>query len=218
MDSLENAIQSLNKALPNALSGPQLQGIKSTIDQYAVSAAVAGAVSGFVPGVAGILAALTQTGLVWATYVKINQALGISMQENTAKFLGSAIATNMITNVGAMLVSYAAAAVISFIPLIGQFLAATADAAIGYVFIYACATIYLKLITKLVRPDGTIEIVDEEATKNIIKDIINRSDMKEIISEGRNNYKKAKNEGVIDEAIKNHEQKSKNAIEIERKI
>ena len=202
MNILEETINDLKNALQGNLSGTQISSAQETIRNYAIAAAVAGAIAGTVPGLAGILAMLAQTGLVWATYVKINQTLGISMKEHTAKFLGSAIASNIITNVGALLISYAAAAIIALIPILGQALAATANAAIGYIFIYTCAIIYLKLITDLVRPDGTIEVAETDDTKHIIKEIIKRNNMEQVIREGRDNYKKAKNDGIIDAAIK----------------
>jgi len=202
MNILEETINDLKNALQGNLSGTQIASAQTTIRNYAIAAAVTGAIAGTVPGLAGILAMLAQTGLVWATYVKINQTLGISMKEHTAKFLGSAIASNIVTNVGTMLISYAAAAIISLIPIFGQAIAATANAAIGYIFIYTCAIIYLKFITDLVRPDGTIEVAESDDTKHIIKDIIKRNNMEKIISEGRDNYKKAKKDGIIDDAIK----------------
>ena len=143
MNILEETLRDLGHALEGDLSGTQLAGIQDTVHSYAVAAAVAGAVSGAIPGIAGIAAMTTQTGLVWATYVKINKTLGISMQEHTAKFLGSAIATNLITYVCKLIIAYAAAAIISFIPILGQAMAATAYAAIGYIVIYACAIFYL---------------------------------------------------------------------------
>lgn len=201
MKIIEETIRDLGNALQGDLSGTKLAGVQDTIHRYAIAAAVTGAISGAVPGVAGVLAFLAQTGLIWATYVKINQTLGISMKEHTAKFIGSAIATNIVTNAGVMLIGYAAAAIISFIPILGQAIAATTNAAIGYIFIYSCSIIYLKLITELARPDGTIEVDESDDTKHIIKEIIKRNNMESIVSEGRDSYKKAKKEGAIDDAI-----------------
>lgn len=202
MNILDETLRDLGNALQGNLSGTQISSAQETIRNYAIAAAVAGAISGLVPGIAGLLAMATQTGLVWATYVKVNQTLGISMKEHTAKFLGSAIATNVITSVGTLILSYAFAAIIAFIPIFGQAMAAAANAAMGYIIIYSCAIIYLKLITDLVRPDGTIEVSENDDTKHIIKEIIKRNNMERIIKEGRDNYKKAKNEGIIDDAIK----------------
>ena len=93
---LAKACQELDKAMQGTLDGTKIACISETISGYAIAAAIASGVAGVAPGFAGVAAALTQAGFVWATYVKINKTLGISMSENTAKFIGSAIVTNLI--------------------------------------------------------------------------------------------------------------------------
>lgn len=91
---LAKACQELDKAMQGTLDGTQIACISETISGYAITAAIASGVAGVAPGFAGVAAALTQAGFVWATYVKINKTLDISMSENTAKFIGSAVVTN----------------------------------------------------------------------------------------------------------------------------
>ena len=164
------AFKGLNDSMKGTLDGTKIESIKETINNFAIASALASMAACVIPGVAGVVAALTQAGFVWATYVKINQTLGISMSENTAKFLGSAILTNIVTCSGALLVSYAGAAVLSFIPIWGQVASAAIDAALGYIIIYVAAVIYLQLISKMMQPDGTLKVPKEEDTKHIIDD------------------------------------------------
>ena len=166
------AFKGLNDSMKGSLDGTQIESIKETINNFAIASAIASMASGMIPGVAGVVAALTQAGFVWATYVKINKTLGISMSEHMAKFLGSAIVTNIVTNAGAMLVAYAGAAIISFIPIIGQVAAVAINGALGYIIIYAAAVIYLMLISKMMQPDGTLKVAEDDDTKHIIQDII----------------------------------------------
>ena len=168
---LGKALQELDKAMQGTLDGTKISAIKETIRGFAIAAAIASAVAGLAPGIAGVVAILTQAGFVWATYVKINNTLGISMTKNTAKFLGSAIVTNIILN-----------------------------AAMGYVLIYAAAIIYLKLITHFIHPDGTLNISEDDSTKETIKDIVSQANIRDIIKEGRESYKEAKKDGSIDRA------------------
>ena len=196
------AFKGLNDSMKGSLDGTQIESIKETINNFAIASAIASMASGMIPGVAGVVAALTQAGFVWATYVKINKTLGISMSEHTAKFLGSAIVTNIVTNAGAMLVAYAGAAIISFIPIIGQVAAVAINGALGYIIIYAAAVIYLMLISKMMQPDGTLKVAENDDTKHIIQDIIKQNNIEDIIKEGRNSYKKAKADGSIDKAKK----------------
>lgn len=196
------AFKGLNDSMKGSLDGTQIESIKETINNFAIASALASMASGMIPGVAGVVAALTQAGFVWATYVKINKTLGISMSENTAKFLGSAIVTNIVTNAGAMLLAYAGAAIISFIPIIGQVAAVAINGALGYIIIYAAAVIYLMLISKMMQPDGTLKVAENDDTKHIIQDIIKQNNIEDIIKEGRNSYKNAKADGSIDQAKK----------------
>lgn len=194
----------LAKAMNNSISNTELEEIQDIIKKFAVSAAVAGVVAGVVPGVASVAAALAQTGIVWATYVKINKVLGISMKENTAKFIGSAIVTNIVLNAGSLIATYTASAILSLIPIFGQMTSAAINGVVGYVIVYVAAIIYLKLITKLVKPDGSLNISETEDTKKIIADIVKESNLKDMIKEGRGAYKQAKADGSID-AAKNKE-------------
>lgn len=196
------AFKGLNDAMKGSLNGTQIESIKETINNFAIASAVASVAACAIPGVAGVVAALTQAGFVWATYVKINKTLGISMSEHTAKFIGSAIVTNIVTNGGALLVAYAGAAVLSFIPIFGQVASAAIDGALGYIIIYASAIIYLLLISKMMQPNGTIKVDEDDDTKHIIQDIIRQNNIEDIIKEGRNSYKKAKADGSLDKAKK----------------
>ena len=187
---LGKALQELDKAMQGTLDGTKISAIKDTIRGFAIAAALASAVAGLAPGIAGVVALLTQTGFVWATYVKINNTLGISMTKDTAKFLGSAIVTNIALNAGAFIGAVIAAGLLAFIPGLGSAASAAIDAAMGYVLIYAAAIIYLKLITHFVHPDGTVSITESDGTKDVIKDIVRESSMRDIIKEGGSHSRK----------------------------
>lgn len=200
---LGKALQELDKAMQGTLDGTKISAIKDTIRGFAIAAALASAMAGLAPGIAGVVALLTQTGFVWATYVKINNTLGISMTKDTAKFLGSAIVTNIALNAGAFIGAVIAAGLLAFIPGLGSAASAAIDAAMGYVLIYAAAIIYLKLITHFVHPDGTVSITESDGTKDVIKDIVRESSMRDIIKEGRESFKEAKKDGSLDKAKAN---------------
>lgn len=197
---LAKSFKELDKSMQGMLDGTQISHITETISNYAIAAAVASAVAGVAPGVAGVAAALTQAGFVWATYVKINKTLGISMSENTAKFIGSAIVTNLVTNAGSFIVVLVGSSILSIIPGIGTAASVALSAALGYTIIYVSAIIYLKLISRMMQADGTLNISETEDTKHIIRNIIKESNIKDMIQEGKASYKKAKEDGSIDKA------------------
>ena len=198
--ALAKALQELDRSMRNSLDGTKIENIKNTIGDYAIAAAVASGVAGVAPGFAGVAAALTQAGFVWATYVKINKTLDISMPENTAKFIGSAIVTNLVTSAGAFIAILVGSSILSLVPVLGQAAAIALNAGLGYTIIYVSAIIYLKLITRMMQPDGTLHVEESDDTKHIIRDIINKSNIKDMIKEGKASYKQAKEDGSIDKA------------------
>ena len=194
---LAKACQELDKAMQGTLDGTKIACISETISGYAIAAAIASGVAGIAPGFAGVAAALTQAGFVWATYVKINKTLGISMSENTAKFIGSAIVTNLITNAGAFVAVLIGSSILSVVPVVGQAAAIALNAGLGYTIVYVSAIIYLKLITRMMQPDGTLKVSESDDTKHIIRNIIKESNIKDMVKEGKAAYKQAKRTVVL---------------------
>ena len=198
------AFVELDNAMQGTLNGTKISCISETISHYALASAVASMLAAVIPGGGGVAAALAQAGFVWATYVKINKTIGLSMSQETAKFLGNAIVTNIITSFGALLAAHAVAGVLSFIPVAGSVLAAAGEAAIGYCLIYAAAYIYIKLITRVIKPDGSVDVSDKDSTKKIIEEIMQREDMKGLFKEGSEQFKEAKRNGEFEKAKKAH--------------
>lgn len=197
------SLKNLNDTALNSLNGTKIEEIKDTVNNYAISAAVLGAAADVIPGAGGILAALAQTGLIWALYVKINETLGISIAEHTIKFIGSAIATNIITNAGYLIVAYAAAAVMSAIPIFGQAGSAVTHLALGYILIYTAAVVYVNFLTHTFKTKGSFNVDDSDDTKKAIKATVKDSNVKEIIKEGKDAFKEAKANGDIERAKNN---------------
>lgn len=195
---LAKAFQELDNKMQGILNGTKIESIKETISYYAIAAAIASMIAAVVPGGGGLIAAAAQVGILWATYVKINKTIGLSMTDETSKFLANAILTNLITYYGALLAGHIIASVVAFIPIAGSALAAAAEGMIGYTAIYVSAYIYIKLITRVVKPDGSIEIADKDKTSDIIKQIMAREDMKGLVKESTKQFKDAQKSGAID--------------------
>ncbi len=200
---LTSTLKELARAMSGDMSGTQLESIQATIKKFAIASAVANAIGGAIPGGVSVVASLVQTGMVVATFIQINRILNVSVQENIVKVMAVAFATGLVANASTMIVYYAAAAVISFIPIWGSAVAATASAAMGYIYIYVAAVVYLKLITNFVQPDGSIRISTPDEAKRIINDIMQKTDLSSIIKEGSSSYKQAEGTGEIEKAMKN---------------
>lgn len=198
---LAHALKELDASAKNSLKGTKLNKISSDIHAFAIAAAVAGGVANVAPGIGGIAAMLTQTGLVWTLYVKINNTLGIKTSENVMKFVGSAMITNIVTNAGTLIAGYALAAVLSWIPVFGQASAAAIDILLGYMLIYVSAVLYLGLLTKMMAAKGTFELDETKDTEQSIKDLVGSSNVSAIMKEGRKAYSAAKNDGTLKSAM-----------------
>lgn len=181
-------------------SNEQLAEVKKTINTFAVYSAASGLAANIIPTVGGLAAATAQTGLVWTLYVRINKSLNIDLSDNLMKFVGSAMLSNLILNAGTIIIGYAAATVLSVIPVFGQITAALLDGALGYILIYAAAVLYLKLLTKVVKVKGNFEFKENTETKELVKDVIKETDMKKLIKEAKDAYKKSKASGEIERA------------------
>lgn len=185
------------------LSGEKRDEIIETIQEFAIFSAAAALAGNVVPELGALLAVVAQTGLVWALYVKINNVIGLEMSKSTAKFIGSAILTNISLNAGTLLLSYAGAVVVGLIPVVGQFAAAGIEATLGYMLIYLAAVLYLIFLTKVFNERGKIEITGDKKDEQIIKGVIKNTNLKDILNEAKSNYKAAKKNGDIDRASKN---------------
>lgn len=185
------------------LSGEKRDEIIEVIKEFAVFSAASAIVGNLVPEAGGIITVFAQTALVWTLYVKINKIIGLEMSDNTAKFIGSAILTNLSLNAGSLLLGYAGAVAVSFIPIFGQFTSAAIEATLGYTLIYVSAVLYLIFLTKVFQAKGKIEITGSKGDEEIIKGVIKNTNLKDILNEAKSNYKAAKKSGEIDRASKN---------------
>ena len=195
------AFKELQDVSKEAFVGTKIENIAGIINKYAIYSAVAQMAS-LVSGIGAVVALVTQTGLVWTTYVKINKELGISMSDNIMKFIGSAVLTNLIANAGIYIVAMVTAWLIGMIPVL-NFAAIAVEVVIAYVLIYASALIYLKLLTEVMKAKGSFEMEESEDTKDLIKKVVKETDIKGVIKEGRDAFKEAKDNGEL-ERIKNN--------------
>lgn len=197
------AIMGLQSSMNGMLSGTQIDKISKEIKNFAIAPAVATGISYTAPGAGAAIAVVAQTGLIWTLYVQINKTVGISIKENVLKFIGSAILTNLINNFGSYIATFVLAGIASLFIGVGTAVAFTIGAAVGYVCTYTAAVIYLKLLTKLVNSDGSIEISKSDQTKEAVQTVMGDMDVKSTISEAQSAFKEARKNGELREARKN---------------
>lgn len=197
------AIMGLQSSMNGMLSGTQIEQISDKIKRFAIATAIATGISGSAPGAGVALAIVAQTGLIWSMYVQINKTLGISIKENVLKFIGSAVLTNLINNFGSYLASFVAAGIASLFVGVGTAVAFFLYAAIGYVCTYTSAVVYLRLLTKFVKSDGSIDIDESDKTTKAVDEVIKDMDIKSTFSEAQSEFKEARRNGELKNARKN---------------
>lgn len=101
------------------------------------------------------------TANVWTMYVSINKALGIKFSDNKMKSIGSAVASNLVSNLGVAGV----AATLKWLGPSYIVSVAVLTAAL-YAFTITAGWVYLKALTNMALQDGDIE----EEIKKVLKD------------------------------------------------
>lgn len=189
-------LHALKDASKNAITEAQAEKAGATITACAITAAIAGVGSGWLPGAGALVASAAWVTAIWTMYVKINKDLGISISENVLKSLASAFLTNIIAAAGALILGMAAAFLLSFIPGFGTAGAVAIDGLLGYVTVFASGILYIKLLTKVMKAKGTFTISEDEV-KSLADDISNDSDIKGIIREAKESFKNEKDKGTF---------------------
>lgn len=110
---------------------------------------------------------------VWTMYVKINSALGIKFSDNKMKSIGSAIASNLVTNLGIS----AVAAGLKWTG-IGYFASVAVLIGALYALTMTAGWVYLKALTNMALHDDDIE----DAVKNVLKD---KSEITKVYNENK---------------------------------
>lgn len=191
---LAHALRALEEAQKDYIHKEKLEAVADTIQACAVTAAIAGVGSGWLPGAGSLVATGVWVATIWGMYVKVNYDLGIKIKDNILKTLASAFLTNIIASFGALILAFVAGFVISFIPGFGTMGAIAVDGFLGYITIYASGLLYIRFLTKVLKAKGNLDFSDMDI-KAIAKETVKESNVKEILKEGKASFKEAKKEG-----------------------
>ena len=120
--------------------------VEEIINQHAVGAAAtalgAGLLTSAFPVASVLVDALISTGLIWSMYYRVSKELNIPMSKNLLKTLGSACLTNIVANLGGVLVTELAAACVPFFGV-------AVTAAICYGVTYLAGYLFIKLLVSV---------------------------------------------------------------------
>ncbi|MDE7089036.1 MAG: YcjF family protein, partial [Prevotella sp.] len=110
---------------------------------------------------------------VWTMYVRINKSLGIKFSENKMKSIGSAIASNLVTNLGIA----AIAAGLKWTG-VGYFASVAVLTGALYALTITAGWVYLKALTNMALHDSDID----EAVRDVLKD---KSEITKVYNENK---------------------------------
>lgn len=192
------ALRALEQVTGDIINSKNIEKAGKTIKNCSIAAAVAGVGTGWLPGAGALVASAAWVAAIWGMYVKVNIDLGISIKKNVLKSLASALLTNIIASAGSYILMIVASFILSFIPGFGTVGAVAIDGMIGYITVFASGVLYINLLTKLFKAGKGFTFTEEDA-KGLAKDIVDESDMRTILKEGRNAYKEDKKAGKFEQ-------------------
>jgi divalent metal cation (Fe/Co/Zn/Cd) transporter len=193
---LHGAVKYLDEVSDGILKDGGAEEAAGVIKGCAISAAIAGVGSGWIPGAGGAVATAAFVASIWTMYVLINKELGISIKDNILKTLASAFLTNILATAGSVLLGLAVGTVLSFIPGIGTVGSIAIDAMIGYIVVLVSGILYLNLLGKMCEKYGSVNFEGKDV-KSLAKEVVDSSDIKEMINEAKASYKEDKKSGKI---------------------
>lgn len=191
---LAHALRELEKVANDYMRKEHIEKAGDTIMACSVAAAIAGVGSGWLPGAGALIATTAWVASIWTMYVRVNIVLGIKIKDNILKSLASAFLTNIIASAGSLILYFIAAFAISFIPGFGTLGAVTIDGFIGFVTVYASGLLYIRLLTKVMKGKGNMDLSDVDI-KTMVKETTKESNVKDVLKEGKQMFKESKNKG-----------------------
>lgn len=194
---LTHALRELEKATSDYMRQEHIEKAGDTIMACSIAAAIAGVGSGWLPGAGALIATTAWVASIWTMYVRVNIVLGIKIKDNILKSLASAFLTNIIASAGTLILYFIAGFALAFIPGLGSLGAVAIDGFIGFVTVYASGLLYIRLLTKVMKGKGEMDLSDVDIDK-IVKETTEESNVKDVIKEGKKMFKEAKKKGEFE--------------------
>lgn len=161
--------------------------IAEIVKLHSKGAAASGVAAGWIPGAAGVAAAVVSGAFIWSMYGRINAAIDVPIAENVLKSLGSGIATNLAAY---FLGGGVVAAVLSFFPGVGSVGASAVVGMTAYALTLASGYVYLQVLTQLFLSGRDPTKMDAESLKNAATSVIDETDVRGVIEEAKAAYKR----------------------------
>ena len=170
--------------------------IADVVKLHAKGAGAAGLAAGWAPGVGSTIAVTCAAGFVWTMYGRINNKLGVPLAKNVVKSLATALCTNLAAYAVGVIIG---SAFVAFIPGFGSTAAAITNGALTFALTWASGLVYLKVLAKLAGRNVDISTLSGEELKAAMKEVVAAEDVKSLLKEAKDSFKKQKDAGEIDD-------------------
>lgn len=182
---LKQAVRGLDEWMKQKGREINVDEIADIIAQHAITTAISAAASGVIPGVGGGIAFGIASASTITMYGRLAKAIGVRLDNGLIRALASAVAADLAAAIGAYIV---AATVISFIPGAGTMGSAMLTGVANYGFVYLAGIIFIELAVTL--GVSKMETMSEDELKTKAKKIRKGMDIKAVMKEAREIYKK----------------------------
>ena len=143
---MKAAMIGLNETMKSVGREVNSEKIANIVSQHAVATAAAAGASGAIPGAGGLVAFGLASASTATMYGRLAAEMGVTLKKGVIKALASAVVADIA---GGVVVSLAATAAVSFIPVFGNMSAAAMTAITNYCFIYLAAIIFINVVSAL---------------------------------------------------------------------
>lgn len=175
MSQLTTMINELNPVMTQSKTSSER--IERIITQHAAGSAAtalgAGLFTFAFPAASTVVDVLVSTGIIWTMYYRISSELGIPMSKNLLKTLGSACLTNIVANLGSVLLLELAA---TCVPVFGV----AASAAICYAITYLAGYLFIKLLVNVFKAGKRPDEMTADELADISKKVCTETNCKQI--------------------------------------
>lgn len=175
----------------SALLGKEIAGI---VEKHAIGAAAAGLGAAWIPGVGGTAAVVASAGFVWSMYYRINSKIGVPFSKHILKSVATAICTNLA---GTAISSIVVSSLLTFVPGLGTLAGDLIMTAVSFAIVWSCGLVYLKVLTRFAESNVDMDSVTEEDLKAMAEEVLAREDLKGMMKQAKQQFKKAKDRGEI---------------------
>lgn len=159
---------------------------------HAASAAVAAMAGGVLPGVAAVIASGIAVAAIWSMYYRIAKYLGIGLSLDTLKALASALNTNLVTQIGGVLLLDLAFSLVPGISIV-------AGGLMNFVVVYVAGIMYLHMLADIFKAGKDPKSMDVEALKKAYSGSAAGVDVKAACSEAKSAFKDMRESGNLKE-------------------